>query len=128
MKILVSVSKETGEVFRVETVERHIGRSKSLQTEEDVLNVIKKNNEESGYERFVVREVDGVVEEAFAFLLGEKGYKTTYDLEDVCDRVDEVNNAIESLSTDIYDVEQAVGTIKELVVKLKEKYGNEQTE
>lgn len=126
MKILVSVSKETGEVFRVETVERHIGHSKSLQTEEDVLNVIKKNNEESGYERFVVREVDGVVEEAFAFLLGEKGYKTTYDLEDVCDRVDEVNNAIESLSTDIYDVEQAVGTIKELVVKLKEKYSDEQ--
>lgn len=125
MKILATVS-ETGEVFRVETVERHIGRSKSLQTEEDVLNVIKKNNEEAGRERFVVREVDGIVEEAFAFLLGEKGYRTTYDLEDVCDRLDEVNNAVESLSSEIYDVEQAVNTIKELASKLKDKYQNEQ--
>ena len=125
MKILATVS-ETGEVFRVETVERHIGRSKSLQTDEDVLNVIKKNNEEAGRERFVVREVDGIVEEAFAFLLGEKGYRTTYDLEDVCDRLDEVNNAVESLSSEIYDVEQAVNTIKELASKLKDKYQNEQ--
>ena len=121
MKVLVTVSKETGEVFRVETVERYIGRSKSLQTEEDVLNVIKKNNEEAGYERFVVREVDGAVAEAFAYLLGEKGYRTTYDIEDICDRTDELKNAVESLSSDLYDISNAVDTIKSLVDKLNKK-------
>ena len=121
MKVLVTVSKETGEVFRVETVERHIGRSKSLQTEEDVLNIIKKNNEEAGYERFAVREVDGVVAEAFAYLLGEKGYRTTYDIEDICDRTDELKNAVESLSSDLYDISNAVDTIKSLVDKLNKK-------
>ena len=120
MKLLVTITKE-GELYRVETVDRYGGLSKSLQTEEDLLNVIKKNNEDAGYEKLVVKEVDGIVEEAFAYLLGEKGYRTTYDIEDICDRTDEVKNAIESLSSDVYDVEQAVNTIKELVDKLKEK-------
>ena len=120
MKILVTVS-EHGEVFRVDTVGRHVGRSKSLQTEEDVLNVIKKNNEEAGYEKFAVREVDGIIAEAFAYLLGEKGYKTTYDIEDICDRTDELQNAIESLSSDLYDISNAVNTIKSLVDKLNKK-------
>ena len=118
MKLLITQGRD-GRVLRVGTVNQAI-RGK-LKTEEDVLEAVEKTNKDNGFDMYVVKEVDGIVEEAFAFLVGDKGYKVTYDIEDLCDRTDEVKNAVESLSSDVYDLEQAVNTIKELVDKFKEK-------
>lgn len=118
MKLLITQGRD-GRVLRVGTVNQAI-RGK-LKTEEDVLEAVEKTNKDNGFDMYVVKEVDGIVEEAFAFLVGDKGYKVTYDIEDLCDRTDEVKNAVESLSSDLYDIEQAVNTIKELVDKFKEK-------
>lgn len=118
MKLLITQGRD-GVVLRVGTVNQAIHGK--LKTEADVLEAVEKSNKDKGFDMYIVKEVDGIVEEAFAFLVGDKGYKVTYDIEDICDRTDEVKNAIESLSSDVYDVEQAVNTIKELVGKLKEK-------
>lgn len=118
MKLLITQGRD-GRVLRVGTVNQAIHGK--LKTEEDVLAAVEKTNKDNGFDMYVVKEVDGILEEAFAFLVGDKGYKVTYDIEDICDRTDEVKNAVDSLSDDLYDIEQAVNTIKELVDKLKEK-------
>ena len=118
MKLLITKGRD-GRVLRVGTVNQAI-RGK-LKTEEDGLEAVEKTNTDNGFDMYVVKEVDGIVEEAFAFLVGDKGYKVTYDIEDLCDRTYEVKNALESLSDDLYSVEQAMNTIKKLVDELKEK-------
>ena len=118
MKLLITQGRD-GRVLRVGTVNQKIHGK--FKTEEDVLEAVEKTNKDNGFDMYVVKEVDGIVEEAFAFLVGDKGYKVTYDIEDLCDRTNGVKNALESLSSNVYDVEQAVNTIKELVDKLKEK-------
>ena len=104
-------------ITRVQTLDFLTGKNR---TEEQVLEIIQKQNNEYGYDRYVVSEVSEEIGEAFAFVLGEKGYKRTYNIEDICDRLEEVTNAVQELSNDVYDIEEATHHIDELVKKLKE--------
>ena len=123
MKLLITKSKE-GTVYRVGSLSQLMKANNKLKTEDDVFNAIDDCNKERGYECYSVIEVIDDVEEAIAFLIGEKGYKTTYDIEDVCDRLEEVSDAVENVSDDLRDIEEAVNTIKSLVNKFNEKYAD----
>ena len=104
-------------ITHVQTLSSLTGKN---HTEEEVLIMIQEQNNEYGYYRYVVSEVSEEIGEAFAFLLGDKGYKTTYDIEDICDRLEEVTNAVQELSNNVHDIEEATCHIDELVKKLKE--------
>lgn len=123
MKLLITKTRE-GTVCRVGSLNQLMKANKKLKTEDDVFNAIDSSNKERGYECYSVIEVIDDVEEVISFLIGEKGYKTTYDIEDMCDRLEEVSDAVENVSDDVRDIEEAVNTIKSMVDKFKEKYAD----
>ena len=124
MKLVITKTRE-GTVCRVGSLNQLMKANKKLKTEDEVFSAIENSNKECGYECYSVIEVTDDVEEVISFLIGEKGYKTTYDIEDMCDRLDGVSDAVEDVSYDLKDIEDAVNTIKSLVDKFKEKYADD---
>lgn len=121
MKLVVTKTQD-GTVLTVRVLSKYVG--KRFTSEAEVISCLDENNLASGYERFVVLEVPSEMEEVFNFILGEKQYKTTWDIEDLCDRADEVKGMIESVSSDVYDIEQTINKISDIVSKLKEDVSN----
>lgn len=120
MKIVITYGRypDGGKyITRVETLSYLTGKN---HTEEQVLEMIQEQNNEYGYVRYAVYEVSEEIGEAFVFLLGEKGYKRTYKIEHICDSLKDVMIAVQELSNNVYDIEEATHHIDELVKKLKE--------
>jgi hypothetical protein len=124
MKLVITKTRE-GTVCRVGSLNQLMKANKNLKTEDEVFNAIDSGDKECGYERYSVLDATGDNEEVFAFLIGENGYKATYDIEDLCDRLDGVSDAVENVASDIYDIQETVNTIKSLADKFKEKYADD---
>ena len=121
MKLVVTKTQD-GTVLTVRVLSKYVG--KRFTSESEVISCLGEENFAVGYKRFVVLEVPSEMEEVFNFILGEKQYKTTWDIEDLCDRADEVKGMIESVSSDVYDIEQTINKISDIVSKLKEDVSN----
>lgn len=92
MKVLIYTDKISGDVSQVD-----------LRIPKDNDVVQKKIDEYNGNaendRRVSMHEVDGILEEAIKFLLGEKQYKRTYEIEEVCE-------TLESIQGDIRDYQE----------------------
>lgn len=80
--------------------------------EEQWENVVKNFNETSKYCKFELYHIPEGKEELFDFLLGEKTYKAYANISKLKDKIDDVGESIESLSTDIYDLQNVLEVIK----------------
>ena len=94
MKVFIYTNRISGDVWRVDTkMPTHID-------DETLQKTIQEYNENKQYENHVtMQEVDGILEEAIKFLVGEKQYKRTYDIEEVCE-------TLESIQGDIRDYQE----------------------
>lgn len=112
MKIIIYTDRETQKVRRVET------RFPNSITDEELKKRVEEyNNDESNRWSVEIVDVDGLVCEAFKFLLGEDEYRTTYELTDLKGWFEELNQRIEELDdakSDInYDIRQMIRRIEE---------------
>lgn len=94
MKVFIYTNRITGDVWRVDTkMPQHVD-------DETVQKTIQEYNENNKNENHVImQEVDGILEEAIKFLLGDKQYKRTYEIEEVCE-------TLESIQGDIRDYQE----------------------
>jgi len=94
MKVFIYTNRITGDVWRVDTkMPPHVD-------DETVQKTIQEYNENNKNENHVImQEVDGILEEAIKFLLGDKQYKRTYEIEEVCE-------TLESIQGDIRDYQE----------------------
>lgn len=94
MKVFIYTNRISGDVWRVDTkMPQHID-------DEPLQKTIQEYNENKQYENHVtMQEVDGILEEAIKFLVGDKQYKRTYEIEEVCE-------TLESIQGDIRDYQE----------------------
>ena len=114
MRLIIS-KLNNGTVVSVQTFERYLHRNK---TEEEILEAIKKENDRRGYEYYTIEEVSGIVAEACSFMLGEKQYKLTYDIEDLLDRFEDVHDYAIAIDDDVNDLLNNIEYIKDKINKL----------
>lgn len=121
MKISVCYRKPGSEE---ETHYGHISSVRSFDsytdkgiTEEKLIERTKECNDDAGYERFKIVEVDDEVGELFTFLLGERKYKTLKDIDDFCNELEEIDGTLSGLARDVFDASEAIENMKN---KLKE--------
>lgn len=112
MRITIYTDRETQKVRRVET-----RFPNSITDEELKKRVDGYNNDESNQWSVEIVDVDGLVCEAFKFLLGEDEYRTSFELSDLKEWFEELNQRIEELvdaRSDIeYDIRQMIRRIEE---------------
>lgn len=83
MKVLIYTDKISGDVSQVDLrIPKDID-NETLQKKIDEYNGNAENDR-----RVSMHEVDGILEEAIKFLLGEKQYKHTYEIEEVCETLE----------------------------------------
>lgn len=112
MRIIIYTDKETQKVRRVET------KFPEGMTDDELKKRVEEyNNDESNRWSVEIVNVDGLVCEAFKFLLGDDEYRTTHELTDLKEWFDELNQRIEELDdarSDIeYDIRQMIRRIEE---------------
>lgn len=112
MKVIIYTDKETQKVRRVDT------RFPEGITDEELKKRVEEyNNNESNRWSVEIVDVDGLVCEAFKFLLGEDEYRTSFELSDLKEWFEELNQRIEELvdaRSDIeYDIRQVIRRIEE---------------
>jgi DnaJ-domain-containing protein 1 len=113
MKIIIYTDRETQKVRRVET------RFPNSITDEELKKRVEEyNNDESNRWSVEIVDVDGLVCEAFKFLLGEDEYRTTYELMDLKKWLEELNERIEDLYNSRDDVEY---DIRQMIRRIEEK-------
>ena len=113
MKVIIYTDKETQKVRRVET------RIPNDITDEELKKRVEEyNNDESNGRHVEIVEVDGLVCEAFKFLIGEDEYRTTYELTNLKGWFEELNQRIEELDNDRSDIEY---DIRQMIENIKEK-------
>lgn len=113
MKIIIYTDKETQKVRRVET-----RFPNSITNEELKERVEKYNNDENNRWSVEIVEADDRLGEAFKFLLGEDEYRTTYELMDLKEWFEELNERIEDLYNSRDDVEY---DIRQMIRRIEEK-------
>lgn len=86
-------------------------------TEEKIIERTKECNDDAGYERFKIVEVDDEVGELFSFLLGDRKYKTLKEIDDFCDELEDIDSTLSGLARDVFDASEAIENMKN---KLKE--------
>lgn len=86
-------------------------------SEEEIIERTKECNDDAGYERFKIVEVDDEVGELFMFLLGDRKYKTLKEIDGFCDELEEIDSTLSGLARDIFDASEAIEDMKN---KLKE--------
>lgn len=94
MKVLIYTYKDGGDVSQVD-----LRIPKSIDEENIQKKIDEYNGNSENDRRISMHEVDGILEEAIKFLLGEKQYKRTYEIEEVCE-------TLESIQGDIRDYQE----------------------
>lgn len=116
MDILVYYDKTNNEVRKVDTL------SRINKTADEVRPMMESyNSNEKSCWRAELITVDDQMGEVLSFLLGEKQYRGTYDMEDLHDWLEQLKNTIEEVSSDISDIENSVDFVMDIV---KEKIKN----
>ena len=108
MKLIIGKTDD-GAVVSVQTFERYLNKKK---TEEEILEAVKKENDRRGYEYYVIEEVSDILSEACSFMLGEKQYKVTYDIECIIDRIEELRDYVDAVDDEVSDILNSIDDIK----------------
>ena len=117
MKLYITYDREERSVIRyVQTLDYFIEQGK---TEEEIDALVAKHNEEMGWENIHPVEIDKGLNPLFEFLIGEKGYKSYRKITSVYNKLREIQDELESMRTDTFEmsewVESALKEVKELV-------------
>lgn len=101
MKILITTTKNTGEVVNVYSVDYYLERGKTLTQIEDA--VLESNSKNSGREYQIVNVPDNMAE-AMKFLLGEDKYVVTATIRQLKDKVQNCIDGLEDMKSDLFDM------------------------
>ena len=117
MKLYITYDREERTVIRyVQTLDYFIEQGK---TEEEIDALVTKHNEEMGLENIHPVEIDKGLNPLIEFLIGEKGYKSYRKITSVYNKLREIQDDLESMRTDTFEmsewVESALKEVKELV-------------
>jgi hypothetical protein len=110
---LIVNSGDDGTILSVHTFDFYINRGK---TEEEIYRAIENSNKTSPNSRYRIQYYDNPDDiEVFNFILGEKGYIQTKQINDLIEKLDSIHDMIESVGSDVYDIENSVSSmIKDL--------------
>ena len=110
---LIVNSGDDGTILSVHTFDFYINRGK---TEEEIYRAIENSNKTSPNSRYRIQYYDNPDDiEVFNFILGEKGYRQTKQINDLIEKLDSIHDMIESVGSDVYDIENSVSSmIKDL--------------
>jgi hypothetical protein len=110
---LIVNSGDDGTILSVHTFDFYINRGKK---EEEIYRAIENSNKTSPNSRYRIQYYDNPDDiEVFNFILGEKGYRQTKQINDLIEKLDSIHDMIESVGSDVYDIENSVSSmIKDL--------------
>ena len=110
---LIVNSGDDGTILSVHTFDFYINRGKK---EEEIYRAIENSNKTSSNSRYRIQYYDNPDDiEVFNFILGEKGYIQTKQINDLIEKLDSIHDMIESVGSDVYDIENSVSSmIKDL--------------
>jgi hypothetical protein len=110
---LIVNSGDDGTILSVHTFDFYINRGKK---EEEIYRAIENSNKTSTNSRYRIQYYDNPDDiEVFNFILGEKGYIQTKQINDLIEKLDSIHDMIESVGSDVYDIENSVSSmIKDL--------------
>lgn len=110
---LIVNSGDDGTILSVHTFDFYINRGKK---EEEIYRAIENSNKTSPNSRYRIQYYDNPDDiEVFNFILGEKGYIQTKQINDLIEKLDSIHDMIESVGSDVYDIENSVSSmIKDL--------------
>ena len=110
---LIVNSGDDGTILSVHTFDFYINRG---TTEEEIYRAIENSNKTSPNSRYRIQYYDNPDDiEVFNFILGEKGYRQTKQINDLIEKLDSIHDMIESVGSDVYDIENSVSSmIKDL--------------
>ena len=103
-----------GPISSVRSFDSYIDKGIS---EEMLIERTKEYNDDAGYERFKIVEVDDEVGELFSFFLGDRKYKTLKEIDDFCEELEDIDSTLSGLARDVFDASEAIENMKN---KLKE--------
>lgn len=114
MKIYITYNYEDhNRIQCIQTLGYFLAKGK---TEEQIDELVAKRNKEVGFECFRIMEVTDEMEAVMRFTLGENEYKNYRDITDVYNKLKNIEDDLDSMSSDIYDMSCCVeNTIKEIV-------------
>ena len=116
MKIYVNYDLDDHTIIRgVQTLSYFIKKGK---TEAEIDSLVKKRNEEAGWEVFHVFEVDDELEKVVRFLLGEQEYKRYADITYVYDKLRDIKDDVDSMRDDTFHMSEYLDTVIDDVRKL----------
>ena len=117
MKIYVNYDLDDHTIIRgVQTLSYFIKKSK--KTEAEIDSLVKKRNEEAGWEVFRVFEVDDELEKVVRFLLGEQEYKRYADITYVYDKLRDIKDDVDSMRDDTFHMSEYLDTVIDDVRKI----------
>lgn len=106
MKVLIYTDRKNGNVVRVD--------SRFPQTTDDELqSKINRFNENEENNYVSCQEVEGIMEEVIKFLLGEKQYKRTYEIEEICDDLRAIHKEIRDYQNDLDELNEQYESLKD---------------
>lgn len=110
---LIVNSGDDGTILSVHTFDFYINRGKK---EEEIYRAIENSNKTSPNSRYRIQYYDNPDDiEVLNFILGEKGYRQTKQINDLIEKLDSIHDMIESVGSDVYDIENSVSSmIKDL--------------
>lgn len=95
MNIYIYTDRETGRIRRIDT------RSPKDKTIEEIDAMIQEFNANPSNDLVERIEADGIIGEAFTFLMGEKPYRKAYKLTDLVDQVTDLRKELEEIKDDV---------------------------
>lgn len=119
MKRFYAYFEEDGTVTSVRRLE-----ASDKYTVEGLIKKAREFNEKAGREAYFLFDADDKLEEVMYFLLGEKGYKTYSDIDDLDNDVNELDNSVRNAYETLYDIQSGMDYLKEQFEKIKGKLTN----
>lgn len=80
MRLYIYTDRESGRIRRIDVL------SPKDKTDEEIDAMIREFNANPAHDRVERVDADGIIGEAFAFLMGEKSYRKAYKLTDLVDQ------------------------------------------
>ena len=102
----IYVNYDVDERNRIRGIQTLSSLMKKGKTEAEIDALVKERNEECGWEIFRTFEFDDELENVFRFLLGENEYKRYADITYVYDKLKDIKDDIDSMSNDIFHMNE----------------------
>ena len=116
--IFIERRKSDGTIWQV------ISSDEVKPAESEWEGIVKSANEaKDGLYEVELRYISPENEELFEFLLGVDGYKKYARLSTICEKIKDLNDMLEGISTDVYDIENQTESMAREIKELKKSFG-----